>query len=114
VSDFLFPMAACQAGLNLLRAANFDLAVIQVLGKSEIDPPLRPGGARLVDSESGDDALIRFDARAKAEYLRRLDRHNRMLRSSCHQTGVPYALFTTDLDIQRFILQALPALGMLT
>jgi uncharacterized protein (DUF58 family) len=114
VSDFLFPLAACQAGLNLLRAANFDLAVIQVLGKSEIDPPLLPGGARLVDSESGENTLVHFDARAKAEYLRRLDLHNRMLRSSCHQTGVPHALFTTDLDIQRFILQALPTLGMLT
>lgn len=114
VSDFLFPAAASQAGLNLLRAANFDLAVIQVLGKDEVDPPLVPTGARLVDSESGETAVVRFDAQAKKEYLRRLDLHNRTLRSFCHQAGVHYALLTTGQDLQAFVLRALPALGMLT
>jgi uncharacterized protein (DUF58 family) len=114
ISDFLFPPAVYQASLNLLRAANFDLAVIQVLGKSEVDPPLVPAGARLVDSESGDTALVRFDAPAKKEYLRRLDLHNRTLRSFCHQTGTHYALFTTNQDLQSFVLRELPALGMLT
>ena len=114
ISDLLFPAAVSQAGLNLLRAANFDLAVIQVLGKDEVDPPLVPAGARMVDSESGEMALVRFDAQAKKEYLRRLDLHNRTLRSFCHQAGVHYALFTTGQDLQSFVLRELPALGMLT
>ena len=114
ISDFLFPAAVCQAGLNLLRAANFDLAVIQVLGKDEVDPLLMPAGARMVDSESGETAMVRFDAQAKKEYLRRLDLHNRTLRSFCHQAGVHYALFTTGQDLQTFVLRELPALGMLT
>ena len=114
VSDFLFPAEICQAGLNLLRAANFDLAVIQVLGHADIDPPLAPGGARMMDSESNETALVRFDAQAKKEYLRRLEQHNRELRSFCHQTGVHYALFTTGQDLQQFVLRELPALGMLT
>lgn len=114
VSDFLFPAAIYQAGLNLLRAANFDLAVIQVLGQDEVDPPLLPAGARMVDSESNETALVRFDAQAKKEYLHRLDQHNRGLRSFCHQTGVHHALFTTGQDLQQFVLRELPALGMLT
>jgi len=114
VSDFLFPAAVYQAGLNLLRAANFDLAVIQVLGQDEVDPPLTPAGARMVDSESGEAALVRFDPQAKKEYLRRLDQHNRGLRSFCHQTGAHHALFTTGQDLQQFVLRELPALGMLT
>ncbi len=114
VSDFLFPTAVYQAGLNLLRAANFDLAVIQVLGQDEVDPPLAAAGARMVDSESGEAALVRFDAQAKKEYLRRLDQHNRGLRSFCHQTGAHHALFTTGQDLQQFVLRELPALGMLT
>jgi len=114
VSDFLFPATVYQAGLNLLRAANFDLAVIQVLGQDEVDPPLAPAGARMVDSESNETALVRFDAQAKQEYLHRLDHHNRGLRSVCHQTGVHYALFTTGQDLQQFMLSELPALGMLT
>ncbi len=114
VSDFLFPTTVYQAGLNLLRAANFDSAVIQILGRDEVDPPLVSAGARMVDSESGETTLVRFDAQAKKEYLRRLDHHNRELRSFCHQTGVHYALFTTDQELQQFVLRELPALGMLT
>ncbi|MGH7960755.1 MAG: DUF58 domain-containing protein [Candidatus Binatia bacterium] len=114
ISDFLFPAPVYQAGLNLLRAANFDLAVIQVLGKDELEPPLLPGGARMVDSESGDAAVVRFDAQAKKEYLRRLDSHNQTLRKFCHQAGVHHVLFTTGQDLQHFILRELPALGVLT
>lgn len=114
ISDFLFPAPVYQAGLNLLRAANFDLAVIQVLGKDEVDPPLLPGGARMVDSESGEAAVVRFDASAKKEYLRRLELHNQTLRKFCHQAGVHHALFTTSQDLQHFVLRELPALGMLT
>ncbi|MBI3799325.1 MAG: DUF58 domain-containing protein [Deltaproteobacteria bacterium] len=114
LSDFLFPAEICQAGLNLLRAANFDLAIIQVLGHADLDPPLAPAGARLVDSESNESALVRFDAQAKKEYVRRLEQHNRELRSFCHQRGVHYAQFTTGQDLQQFVLRELPALGMLT
>lgn len=114
ISDFLFPPPAMQSGLNLMRAANFDLAIIQVLGKDEMNPPLLPSGARLVDSESGESGLVRFDATAKKEYLRRLDIHNRTLRSFCHQAGIHHALVITDQDVQTFVLRELPALGMLT
>lgn len=118
VSDFLFPMDVFQKSLNLLRAANFDLAIVQVLGKAEIDPPLVPAGARFVDSENGSSALVRFDAQAKKEYLSRLDRHNRELRSSCHQAGVHHALFVAgpdrQTDLQNFVLRELPALGLLS
>jgi hypothetical protein len=57
---------------------------------------------------------VRFDATAKKEYLRRLDIHNRTLRSFCHQAGIHHALVTTDQDVQTFVLRELPALGMLT
>lgn len=114
ISDFLFPAPVYQAGLNLLRAANFDIAVLQVLGKDDIDPPLLPAGARMVDSESGETALVRFDASAKKEYLHRLDLHNRMFRSFCHQTGVLHAFHTTSQDVSTFVLRTLPTLGILT
>jgi uncharacterized protein (DUF58 family) len=114
ISDFLFPTKAAQAGLRLLQSAGFDLAVIQVLGTGELDPPLEPGGLRLVDSESREAALVRFDAQAKKEYVHRLDLHNRTLRSYCHKTGVHYAQFVTSQDLQPFVLKELPALGLLT
>lgn len=114
ISDFLFPAPVYQAGLNLLRAANFDITVLQILGKEDMDPPLLPAGARMVDSESGETALVRFDASAKEEYQRRLELHNRTLRRSCHQTGVRHALYTTSEDVSTFVLRTLPTLGILT
>jgi len=67
----------------------------------------------MVDSESEESVLVRFDDAAKKEYLRRLDGHNRALRSFCHQMGVHYALFTTAQDLRAFVLRELPTLGLL-
>lgn len=113
VSDFLFPLPEVRAGLSLLRGANCDLAVIQILGHEEIDPPLFPGGARLTDSESGEESVVYFDEHAKRAYMQRLDRHNRELQSSCHQAGVHYARFITGQDVAHFVLRELPELGLL-
>ena len=113
VSDFLFPLPDVRAGLRLLRGANCDLAVIQILGHEEIDPPTFPGGARLTDSESGAESVVYFDAQAKQAYTQRLDRHNRELQSSCHQAGVHYARFITHQDLPHFVLRELPELGLL-
>ena len=113
VSDFLFPLPDVRAGLSLLRGAGFDLAVIQILGHEEIDPPTFPGGARLTDSESGEESLVYFDDHAKQTYMQRLDRHNRELQSSCHQAGVHYARFITHQDLPYFVLRELPELGLL-
>lgn len=114
ISDFLFPIEEVQAGLNLLRSAGFDLAIIQVLGKDEIDPPLESGEMKVIDSENRETALVRFDVQAKKEYLRRLDLHTRTLRSYCHKTGVHFAQFVTGQDLQHFVLRELPTLGLLT
>ena len=113
VSDFLFPLPELRAGLSLLRGANFDLAVIQILGHEEIDPPVFPGGARLTDSESGEETVVYFDEQAKHAYMQRLDRHNRELQSSCHQAGVHYTQFITHQDLPHFVLRELPELGLL-
>ncbi len=113
ISDFLFPLSDVRTSLNLMRGANFDLALIQILGREEIDPPLFPGGARLTDSESGAESVVYFDTRAKQTYMQRLDRHNRELQSSCHQAGVHYARFITHQDIPHFILRELPEMGLL-
>ena len=113
VSDFLFPLPDVRTGLSLLRDANFDLALIQILGHAEVDPPLFPGGARLTDSESGEESVVYFDTQAKQTYMQRLDRHNREIQSSCHQAGVHYARFITRQDLPHFVLRELPELGLL-
>jgi hypothetical protein len=113
VSDFLFPPAAFVRGLNLLRGADLDLTLIQVLGAHEVEPPLFGGGAELVDSESGERLRLRFDEEARREYRRRLDLHNRKIRSLCHQAGIHFVPYVTGGRVEDFILQTLPALGLL-
>ena len=113
VSDFLFPPEVFLKGLNLLRGSNLDLTMIQVLGQDEVDPPLFAAGAQMVDSESGETLTVRFDARAKKEYQQRLDLHNREIQSLCHQAGIHYVPFVTGQEVQDFVLQKLPALGLL-
>ncbi len=113
ISDFLFSPEAFLQGLNLLRGANLDLAMIQVLGQGEVDPPLFASGVEVVDSESGEKLMLRFDAQAKQEYQRRLQLHSRKIQSLCHQAGIHFVSFTTNQGVEDFVLQKLPSLGLL-
>jgi len=113
VSDFLFSLTEFRAGLTLLQSASYEVAVVQVLGHDELDPPLRPEGVQLTDSESREHANIHFDDRAKDTYLQHLNKHNREIESSCHRLGARYAQFNTVETVPYFILQKLPELGLL-
>lgn len=112
ISDFLTLPASYQGGLNMLRAFNLDITVIQVLSRQEIDPPFPQGSLAVADCESGEVARVQWSRAAWGEYRERLERHNRELRSFCHQAAIRYAAFTTDRDLSGFVLEALPAIGL--
>jgi uncharacterized protein (DUF58 family) len=112
ISDLLFPLHEFEAGLNLLRAAKLDVLVLHTLGRQEL-APAASGIERLVDSETGDEADVRFDDQGRAIYLENLARHRRELRSFCHRAGVQYAFYDTSTDLEDFVLTELPALGLL-
>ncbi len=111
VSDFLMPVHAYQQALNLLRAVNLDIAAIQVLSRAEVEPPLR-GQVRLVDSETREEIELRWNETTRRAYRERLERHNRELRSYCHQSGIYYARYVSDEDLNDFVLNTLPAMGL--
>ena len=112
LSDFLMPPASYQQGLNLLRALNLDISVIQVLARPEISPPFPRGGLALVDSESRAELQIQWSGELQREYSERLERHNRELKSFCHQSGIHYSLFVTDGELDEFVLETLPTIGL--
>lgn len=112
LSDFLMPSSSYQRGLNLLRAFNLDISVIQVLGREEIAPPFPRGGVRVVDSESAQELSLHWGADLRREYEQRLERHNRELKSFCHQAGIDFSLFVTDQEIGEFVLETLPRIGL--
>lgn len=112
LSDFLMPAPSFEQGLNLLRAFNLDITVIQILSRQEVDPPFPAGALTLADSESGAEVSLEWNADLRSNYQERLWRHNRELRSFCHQSGIDYSFFVTDLELTDFVLETLPAIGL--
>jgi uncharacterized protein (DUF58 family) len=112
ISDFLMPAGAYQQGLNLLRAFNLDIAAIQVLSRSEVDPAFPDGALALIDSESQAEVRLQWDRRMRRNYQTRLAHHNAEIRSFCHQSGVHYSLYVTDRDLGDFVFATLPAIGL--
>lgn len=112
ISDFLMPAASYQQGLNLLRAFNLDISVIQVLSRPEVDPPFPGGSLALVDSESLAESRFQWTADVSREYQAKLAQHNLRIRSFCHQSGINYSLYVTDRDLSEFVFATLPAIGL--
>lgn len=112
ISDFLMSPRSYQQGLNLLRAFNLDISVIQVLSRAEVNPSLPTGSLVLVDSESQAEIRFQWDASARKEYQARLAQHNLQIRSFCHQSGIHYSLYVTERDLRDFVLATLPAIGL--
>lgn len=112
ISDFLVPADAYRQGLNLLRAFNLDISVIQVLSREEIEPALPRGELGLIDSENFSELRLEWSETLRREYQEKLARHNRELKSFCHQNGIHYAFYPTDEDLGRFVLKTLPATGL--
>jgi uncharacterized protein (DUF58 family) len=111
ISDFLVPPVSYQRGLNLLRAFNLDIAAIQVLSAPEIAPPLT-GDLTVIDSESGEEIKVHWNEATRRSYRERLDRHNRELKSYCHQSGIHYSMYRTDEDLTDYVLKTLPAMRL--
>ena len=112
LSDFLMPPSSYQRGLNLLRAFNLDISAIQVLSREEIAPRFPRGGLSVVDSESAEEVTLQWGMDLSREYEQRLERHNRELKSFCHQAGIDFSLFVTDQAISEFVLETLPRIGL--
>jgi len=112
ISDFLMPASEYQKGLNLLRAFNLDIAVIQVLSRHEVDPAFPNGSLALIDSETEVEINYRWDQNSRREYQDRLAHHDLELRSFCHQSAINYSLYVTDRDLSDFVFATLPAIGL--
>ncbi len=112
LSDFLMPSSSYQRGLNLLRSFNLDISVIQVLSRQELDPSFPDENLAVGEHESDEEVRLQWNAEIRREYQRRLEHHNRQLRSFCHQEGIHSSLYVTDQGVSEFVLQTLPSIGL--
>jgi uncharacterized protein (DUF58 family) len=105
LSDFFDP-AGYEEPLSLLRYNQFEVHVVQVIDRAELDPPLS-GDLRLTDCETGEtfevtatDALVRTYRHEIAGYLQALE-------DFCLRRGVGYALARSDVPFEDLVLRVL-------
>ncbi len=102
VSDFLDP-GPVTASLGMARAAGHDVAIVQVMDRSELEPDLE-GDFSLVDAETGAAVEVTMDAAAIDAYLLRVAGLAEELRAWARRHGATYVRATTDeplLDVVR-------------
>ena len=105
VSDFL-DAGPVTSALTLCRASGHDLALIQVLDPTELDPDLE-GDLSLVDAETGASVEVTADPAAIEAYLLRITGLIEELRAFARRTGATYVRATTDEQlltvVRRFV-----------
>jgi uncharacterized protein (DUF58 family) len=96
LSDLLTPLSQVDRNLGALRAAGHEVIVLQVLDPAELNFEFA-GAARFLDMESGKELAV-DPARARADYLGALEKHQTELRELCGRLGIDYHLCPTDQD----------------
>jgi uncharacterized protein (DUF58 family) len=110
VSDFLVDPAELARGVGALRARRWDVALLQVLARRELDPPADEG--LLVDAESGATHAVRVTPAVRAAYAAALARHLAALADVATATGALYARMTADEPVADFVTGALARTGL--
>lgn len=101
VSDFLADIS-CEKQLQYLSDFGHELILIQLWDEEDRFPPWR-GELQVVDSETGDESEIDFDARAGERYTAAFDTHSRALERIAVGSGGRYVGLSTSVPIEEAI-----------
>jgi len=110
-SDLLFP-GEPDGLLNALLARAGRLAVLQLLGSEDQDPPV--GTYRLRDAESGEEIERALDETAIATYRERLARHVAGWREACLRRGALHVTLPARVALEPLARGPLSEAGLLT
>lgn len=114
ISDFLMESGDYEGGLKQLQGSNFDVTLIQVLSRAEIDPPFPRGGLIVQENETQEELRLQWTDAVRREYGEALERRLQDLRSFCHRTSIDASLYVTDENLADYVLKMLPAIGLFT
>lgn len=79
ISDFLMPLPQLYSIFNILRAKNLDIGAVQILSESDLQPWVQQQDGTFVDSETGEELDISFEAEGVESYRELLNKHNSRL-----------------------------------
>ena len=113
VSDLMAEPAEIERGVQALRSRRYDVTLLHVLGRSEMEPGRASGHAVLEDVESRAQHPIRLTADAIARYRTALAEHLAALEALAVRNGATYARLVTDQGVGAFVTGELPRLGLL-
>lgn len=91
-------------GLAALGSAGFEIIVLHVLDDSELDPALRTGSYRLVDSETRRVSEIHLDGSTRREYQKFLADYLSEVETYCLAQGIEYLRTTTSVPVEEIVL----------
>lgn len=100
-----------EQGLRLLLPQPFDVYVIHVLSREEVEPDLR-GDLKLVDSEDADFAEITTSRPLLQRYQRALAEFLGGAKAYCTRRGMTYAMTTSDASVEQMVTAHLRARGL--
>lgn len=113
ISDFLMPFEDIEAGLLALRSKNLDIAAIQVLSPSDIQPLSQAAEAIAVDSESGQEVELILDDQTRRDYSQLLTEHNDHLEQHLKDQNISFARVVSNSKIGDCVVNDLTAVGLL-
>ena len=110
LSDFLLE-DGYEAGLKTLAARGFEVTVIQVLDRAELEPEL-VGDLKLVDVETGSMREISVSDTLLRTYKRNVENYCGNLRAFCLRYGMNYLLVANDTPIDITMTRLLRGVGI--
>lgn len=113
ISDFLIPNEETFRAIDLLRAKNFDISVIQILAPSELSLDLGPGDALVIDAETGEEVELIIGAGSRETYAKMLSEQVAELEDYCAKAGIRHLLVSSKEELTDLVLTRLPELGLL-
>lgn len=105
ISDFFDP-GGYQQALTTLQSRRFDVNVIHVLARQELEPEIR-GDLRLVDSETGEAREITVSGSVLNLYRRSLEGFCQGLQRFCHGRSMGYVRTSSADDFEDLVLRQL-------
>lgn len=105
ISDFL-DSGDFRIELKLLGQRGFDVNLIQVLAREELEPPIT-GDLVLVDAENGATREVSVNERVLAAYRAVLSEYTNSLESFCRAWGIGYAMVPADSSFEDLLLKQL-------
>ena len=108
LSDFLMD-GGWREGLDLLRAARYETALVHLSSPEEVAPELAGGEWMLEDAESGRGLRIRMTPALVKRYRQAFMEHGQALASYCRQYNLFYAHARTDSPFEELVLRTFRA-----